>query len=127
MNLGIKIKTRDPWRVQECLSRMGIGRLSDSTLWPSCHLIKSGNDFYIMHFKEAMMMEGSKANFVEGDIPRRNKIVALLQEWNLLTVCEGQDISDQIENVFYLKAHQTKDWNIRPKYYPINKNNNEDK
>ena len=44
--------------------------------------------YYIVHFKELFLLDGKQSNFDESDVSRRNTIIDLLQQWNLISVVD---------------------------------------
>jgi hypothetical protein len=93
-------------KVKETLSRIGLASKKDSTLYQSCHILHKQGKYYIVHFKEC-------------DIARRNRIVNLLDEWDLI---EQVDL-DKTEtpeaplNQIKIIPFKEKDkWNLVTKY-----------
>ena len=47
--------------------------------------------YYIVHFKELFKLDGKQtSNFDESDLGRRNTIIDLLRQWNLVKVLNQQ-------------------------------------
>jgi hypothetical protein len=64
-------------------------------------------------------IDGKPSNFSEEDKGRRNKIIQLLQEWNLLKVVEPEKIADPLASMSQIKIinHKEKDeWTLEAKY-----------
>ena len=123
MEYGIRVKClRNPKEIHETLFRIGIPRIHDKVLWPSCHLVEHGDgNYYILHFKECFLMEGSRAELVDDDYRRRNKIINLLSEhFGMIEVLEDdtRKYEKVLDHVFVLSHFDKWDWNIRPKYIP---------
>jgi len=75
--------------------------------------------YYIVHFKELFGLDGKPSNFAEGDIARRNTIVNLLVEWNLIKVINGSKIEDPVAPLSQIKILPHKDrgdWELVAKY-----------
>jgi hypothetical protein len=89
--LGIEISLPNPESfllIKETLTRIGILSKKDNTLYQSCHILHKKGYYSIFHFKELFVLDGKNANLSENDIGRRNTIVSLLQDWNLLAIIE---------------------------------------
>ena len=76
-------------KVRETLSRIGVASKKDKTLYQSCHILHKQGKYYLLHFKELFLLDGKKSDFSEEDKGRRNTIVNLLSEWNLLTLTDS--------------------------------------
>jgi hypothetical protein len=106
-------------KVKETLSRIGLASKKDNTLYQSCHILHKQGKYYIVHFKELFLLDGKNADFSEGDLARRNRIVNLLDEWDLI---EQVDL-DKTEtpeaplNQIKIIPFKEKDkWNLVTKY-----------
>lgn len=75
-------------KVKETLSRIGIASQRDKTLYQSCHILHKQGQYFIIHFKEAFLLDGKLAqtNFDDGDIARRNSIATMLANWGLVDI-----------------------------------------
>jgi hypothetical protein len=65
------------------------------------------------------LIDGKPSDFSEEDKGRRNKIIQLLQEWNLLKVVEPEKIADPLASMSQIKIinHKEKDeWTLEAKY-----------
>ena len=81
-------------KIRETLSRIGVASRKDKELFQSCHILHKKGKYYIVHFKELFKLDGKQTNFDEGDLGRRNTIVDLLRQWNLVKVLNPQQILD---------------------------------
>ena len=73
-----------------------------------------------MHFKELFEMDGLESNTSDNDIARRNTIVDLLEEWELLEVIDEGFEDEQMANIGQIKILSYKDkddWELIPKYH----------
>tara|TARA_Y100000310_G_C20221022_1_gene595760 strand:- start:329 stop:565 length:237 start_codon:yes stop_codon:yes gene_type:complete len=73
-----------------------------------------------MHFKELFRLDGLDSNLTENDIGRRNTIVKLLKEWELITVFEGEEYEEpqvSLAQVKILPYKEKDDWELIPKYH----------
>ena len=80
--------SEDFLKVKETLSRIGIASKKDNTLYQSCHILHKQGKYYIVHFKELFLLDGKEATLSESDVGRRNRIIALLDEWELVEVLD---------------------------------------
>jgi hypothetical protein len=120
MKYGVKIKClRNFKEIHETFSRMGVGSKKDKILWQSCHLIEENNEFYICHFKECFLLEGSSALLTDDDMNRRDKIILILK--NIFKMIEIDDPNfkpnEEVDcHVFILKHSDKSTWKTYPKY-----------
>jgi hypothetical protein len=64
-------------------------------------------------------IDGKPSNFSDEDKGRRNKIIELLQDWQLLKVVEAEKIKDPIALISQIKIinHKEKaEWTLEAKY-----------
>lgn len=106
-------------KVKETLTRMGIASRKDKKLFQSCHILHKQGRYAILHFKELFMLDGKINNLTEEDIGRRNTIVNLLEEWNLVKTVDPSKIEDPVVplNKIKILAYREKDdWECVSKY-----------
>lgn len=106
-------------KVKETLTRIGVASRKDRKLYQSCHILHKQGQYYIVHFKELFMLDGKVNNFDEEDQGRRNAIINLLEEWNLVNVVDHSQIEDPVAPLSQIKvlAYKDKDqWELIPKY-----------
>lgn len=111
-------------KVKETLTRIGVASKKDNTLYQSCHILHKQGKYYIVHFKELFSLDGKPSNFSENDEARRNAIVRLLEEWNLIKVDNKAIIEQLVVPISQLKIISYKDkdnWNLVAKYNIGNK------
>lgn len=106
-------------KIKETLTRIGIASRKDKILYQSCHILHKQGKYYIVHFKELFLLDGKQPDFTEDDKGRRNTIVNLLTEWNLLTLVDVKKSEDPVSPLSLIKIVSFKDkdqWNLIPKY-----------
>lgn len=116
----IKLKKPDDFlKIKETLTRIGIPSKKDKTLYQSCHILHKRGKYYIVHFKELFALDGRPTDFQENDIARRNRIVKLLEEWNLVDVITKDKITTPVAPLNQIKviAYKEKnEWVLENKY-----------
>lgn len=138
--VGVEItlkQNEDFLKIKETLTRIGVdldilyrNELKDvanketgvpDTLYQSCHILHKRGRYAILHFKELFQLDGKHSDITEIDLARRNTIVKLLSEWNMLDVVNKEEffmISDFAEmNQLKIISYKLKDdWNLIAKY-----------
>lgn len=116
----VRLKNAEDFlKVKETLSRIGLASKKENTLYQSCHILHKQGKYYIVHFKELFLLDGKQADFSEGDLARRNRIAALLEEWELVEIVNPQQIMDPIAPINQIKIIPYKEkhlWNLIAKY-----------
>ena len=116
----VRLKNAEDFlKVKETLSRIGLASKKENTLYQSCHILHKQGKYYIVHFKELFLLDGKQADFSEGDLARRNRIAALLEEWELVELVNPQQITDPIAPINQIKIIPYKEkhlWNLITKY-----------
>jgi hypothetical protein len=106
-------------KIRETLSRIGVASRKEKELFQSCHILHKRGKYYIVHFKELFKLDGKQTNFDESDVARRNTIVDLLRQWNLVKVLDSKRIEEpraplsQIKVIPYKEKNQ---WKLTQKY-----------
>lgn len=106
-------------KVKETLTRIGVASRKDQKLYQSCHILHKQGKYYVTHFKELFMLDGKANSFEDDDRARRNTIINLLEEWNLVNVLDPSQIEDPIAPLSQIKVLLYKDkdqWELIPKY-----------
>lgn len=106
-------------KIKETLTRIGIASRKDKKIYQSCHILHKQGKYYIVHFKELFMLDGKINNFDEEDRGRRNTIVNLLEEWNLIRTVNPEMIQDPVAQLSQIKiiSHKEKgEWELVAKY-----------
>ena len=118
----VEVKLNSPedfLKIKETLSRIGLASKKDNTLYQSCHILHKQGKYYIVHFKELFLLDGKQADFTDNDVARRNRIVCLLEEWELLDII-NYDIVENLQcplNQIKIIPHKDKhNWNLVTKY-----------
>jgi hypothetical protein len=112
-------KADDFLKIKETLTRIGVASKRDNKLFQSCHILHKRNNYAIVHFKELFALDGKPSNITDEDIARRNTIVALLAEWNLITVIDHEKIKSPVAPLSYIKIlpfSEKSNWELIVKY-----------
>ncbi len=122
LSLLIEVKIgeeEDFLKIKETLTRIGVASRKEKKLYQSCHIFHKQGKYYIVHFKEMFAIDGKPSNFSEEDKGRRNKIIELLQDWELLRVIEPELIKEPLASMSQIKIinHKEKnEWSLEAKY-----------
>lgn len=123
----IQFKEKDDFlKIRETLTRIGVASRKDQELFQSCHILHKKGKYYIVHFKELFQLDGKPTNIDESDIGRRNSIVDLLKQWNLIEVLNEEQIREPRAPISQIKIVSYKDkndWKLTTKYSIGNSNN----
>ena len=105
-------------KVRETLTRIGVASRKEKKIYQSCHILHKQGRYFIVHFKELFALDGKHTTITLNDIQRRNRIVKLLSDWNLIEVSEGVDITDiaPLNQIKVLSYKEKEDWILEPKY-----------
>jgi hypothetical protein len=124
--IEIKLPTPDSFlKIKETLTRIGIASRKDKILYQSCNILhkkdKETNEsrYAILHFKELFILDGKVNNLEDDDVARRNTIVNLLEEWNLLEIVEHEKAEDPVAPLSKIKIIAFKEkgqWYLQSKY-----------
>ncbi|MDB9980551.1 translational repressor RegA, partial [bacterium] len=98
---------------------IGISSRKEKKLYQTCHILHKQGRYAILHFKELFILDGKKNTFTEEDLARRNTIVNLLNEWELLTITHEDAIGDTVAPINQIKilSHKEKsNWTLEAKY-----------
>jgi hypothetical protein len=118
--IEVKIgEEEDFLKIKETLTRIGIASRKEKKLYQSCHIFHKQGKYYIVHFKEMFAIDGKPSNFSDEDKARRNKIIELLQDWDLLKVIDNDRIKTPIASMNQIKiiSHKEKiEWALETKY-----------
>lgn len=121
-DLGVRInfkREEDFLVIKETLTRMGVASKKDKTLYQSCHILHKQGQYAILHFKELFVLDGKPSSLSEEDYARRNTIVKLLSEWNLIQVVEPDKLLGPLAPISKVKIVPFKDkptWSLVAKY-----------
>ena len=117
--LEVKFEQYDDFlKIKETLTRIGVASNRDKVLYQSTHILHKRGKYYIVHFKELFALDGKKSTIDISDIERRNAIVKLLVEWNLLTVVDesGLEPMGHIGQFKVISFKDKRNWELIPKY-----------
>jgi len=120
VGIEIELPNQDNFlKVRETLTRIGISSRKEKKLYQSCHILHKKGRYSILHFKELFILDGKHNTLTEEDVARRNTIVNLLEEWELIKVLEKEKASDPIAPLNQIKIISFKDkndWDLTVKY-----------
>mgnify|MGYP005623196561 FL=1 len=120
VGVEIRLPTPDSFlKVKETLTRIGISSRKEKKLYQSCHILHKQGKYSILHFKELFILDGKNNTFTEEDRARRNTIVNLLEEWDLIEVVDPNKSQDPVAPLNQIKilSHKEKDnWILEAKY-----------
>lgn len=126
--IEVKINEEEDFlKIKETLTRIGVASRKEKKLYQSCHIFHKQGKYYIVHFKEMFIVDGKPSNFTEEDKGRRNKIIELLQDWDLLKVINPEKITEPLASISQIKiiSHKEKsEWTLEAKYNIGRKKNN---
>lgn len=106
-------------KIKETLTRIGVASKKDKTLYQSCHILFKRGKYYIVHFKEMFGLDGCEITFDEDDLCRRNTIINLLEDWNLLKIVNPEQTEEPValmSSIKVLTFKEKPEWNLSPKY-----------
>ena len=106
-------------KVRETLSRIGVSSRKEKKLFQSCHILHKQGKYYIVHFKELFLLDGKQSNFDESDVSRRNTIIDLLQQWNLISVVDKTKVEEPkapLSQIKIVSFKEKQDWKLTAKY-----------
>jgi len=117
--IEVRLKEDDDFlKVKETLTRIGIASRREKKLFQSCHILHKQGKYYIVHFKELFALDGKTTNLSSSDIERRNTVVNLLNEWNLLEIIhpEKAQPTTSIRQMKILPFSEKNEWDLQAKY-----------
>lgn len=118
----VEIRLKDPQdflKVRETLTRIGVPSRKENTLWQSCHILHKRGRYYLVHFKELFALDGAPTDFDENDIARRNTIACLLEEWDLVSIVNSDQVYTPrapIGQIKILSFAEKSKWVLKAKY-----------
>ena len=120
--VGVEITLPNPdnfLKIKETLTRIGISSKKEKKLYQSCHILHKQGRYAILHFKELFILDGKENTFADEDRSRRNTVINLLEEWDLLKIVDPSKSEDPVAPLSQIKilSHKEKDeWILEPKY-----------
>ena len=105
-------------KIRETLSRIGVASRKNKELFQSCHILHKSGKYYITHFKELFLLDGKPTNIDESDIGRRNTIVGLLEQWNLVSVVDHNKYRTKapLSQIKIIPFKEKSEWKLTTKY-----------
>ena len=106
-------------KIRETLSRIGVASRKEKELFQSCHILHKKGKYYIVHFKELFKLDGKPTNFDESDIARRNTIIDLLRQWNLVSIVIPTSITEPrapLSQIKVITYKEKSEWKLTQKY-----------
>lgn len=105
-------------KIKETLMRIGLPSSQIKTLYQSAHILHRQGRYYICHFKEMFALDGKTNTLTEGDTERRNRIVQMLVDWNLIEPVDPSLIEPMGRPgiVKVIKYSDKDDWTLIAKY-----------
>ena len=105
-------------KVRETLSRIGVASRHEQILYQSCHILHKQGKYYIVHFKELFALDGKPTDISENDYARRNSIINLLVEWELITLVGSQELEPvaPMNQIKILRFDEKDEWELVVKY-----------
>jgi hypothetical protein len=120
VGVEIQLPTPDSFlKVKETLTRIGISSRKEKKLYQSCHILHKQGHYSILHFKELFILDGKNNTFTDEDKARRNTIVNLLEEWDLIKIVNPAQAQEPVAPLNQIKilSHKEKDnWILEAKY-----------
>jgi len=120
VGVEVTLPTPDSFlKIKETLTRIGISSRKDKKLFQSCHILHKKGRYAILHFKELFILDGKHNTFTEEDHARRNTIVNLLEEWELIKIVDPNKTKEPVASLNQIKIISYKekdDWELTVKY-----------
>ena len=120
VGVEVTLPTPDSFlKIKETLTRIGISSRKDKKLFQSCHILHKKGRYSILHFKELFILDGKHNTFTDEDHARRNTIVNLLEEWELVKIVDPNKTKDTLASLNQIKIISYKekdDWELTVKY-----------
>ena len=117
--IEVRLKEDDDFlKVKETLTRIGIASRREKKLYQSCHILHKQGKYYIVHFKELFALDGKPTNLSENDLERRNTVVNLLHEWDLVEIISPEKAQPtvSIRQMKILPFSEKSEWDLQAKY-----------
>lgn len=120
VGVEVELPSQDSFlKIKETLTRIGISSRKEKKLYQSCHILHKQGRYSILHFKELFILDGKENTFTDEDRARRNTVVNLLEEWDLLTVVNPETSQTPVAPLSQIKIISYKDknnWELAAKY-----------
>ena len=124
--IEVRLKEQDDFlKVRETLTRIGVASKKERILYQSCHILHKRGKFYIVHFKELFALDGKNTDLSDNDLARRNTIVTLLEDWDLVEIVNKNSVQipepAPLSQIKIISHKEKQDWQLVPKYNIGNK------
>lgn len=120
VGVEVELPTQDSFlKIKETLTRIGISSRKEKKLYQSCHILHKKGRYSILHFKELFILDGKHNTLTEEDVARRNTIVNLLEEWELVKIVDSSKTVEPLASLNQIKIISFKeknDWELTVKY-----------
>jgi|TARA_B110000908_G_C10235717_1_gene443190 hypothetical protein len=120
VGIEVALPTPDSFlKVKETLTRIGISSRKEKKLYQTCHILHKQGRYSILHFKELFILDGKKNTFTEEDKARRNTIVNLLEEWDLVSIVHKEasvEPTAPLNQIKILSHKEKSNWTLEAKY-----------
>jgi len=119
VGVPVNLKKKENYLVvKETLERIGVSPKNKKVLYQSCHILHKHDKYIIAHFKELFKLDNLKSDVTEEDFQRRNAIINLLQEWDLIEVLDPAKIENKmkITGLKILRYDERDDWDLIQKF-----------
>ena len=107
-------------KVRETLTRIGVASRREKKIYQSCNILHKKGKYYIVHFKELFALDGKRANLSLNDVQRSNRIIQLLIDWELVTICaqDQEKITDAapLNQIKVIAFKDKNNWTLESKY-----------
>jgi hypothetical protein len=117
VGVEIKLPTPDSFlKIKETLTRIGISSRKERKLYQSCHILHKQGRYAILHFKELFILDGKNNTFTDEDKARRNTIVNLLSEWELIEPIDNSEPVAPLSQIKIISYKEKDNWELAVKY-----------
>jgi hypothetical protein len=115
----VEIRLKQPvdfLKVKETLTRIGVG--DDQVLHQACHILHKRGRYYIIHYKELMLLDGDDVEMTDIETARRNTIAFLLNKWGLCEVVDTDLIRERLshDQITIVPFKEKNDWKLVSSY-----------
>lgn len=117
--IEVKLNSNQDFLIlKETLERIGVASKKDKTLYQTVHVLHKQGHYYLAHFKELMALDGKPTTLSDEDIKRRNKIAALLEDWELVQIKDPEKVVSQadLSKIKIISRKEKENWELAPKY-----------
>lgn len=117
--IEIELKKEDDFlKIKETLTRIGVSSENTNILYQTCHILHKRGRYYIVHFKEMLLLDGIlREPMTDNDYLCRNFIATFLGNIGLCKVISKDFVKNNNPgNLKVLKSEAKKFWKLLPKY-----------